>query len=194
MALKTRYSPLQKLSVENVLTSFGELSSPRKLMALIIAGAAVGLILFLPISFFSGKVQSLRREVMSIQKSYGQVVTKIREYQSLKKETESLEQQFGTPVGSLATRLENIGKEVGVKIDQVKEKAPQETDFLGINSIEVRLSNVTLPQLITLLSALENDKESPMRIRRIDVKPRSNNRQMLTVTFEVATFTLRREV
>lgn len=193
MALKTRYSPLQQFSVQNLFTAFGELSSPKKLIAMIIVGFAVAVLLFLPIYFLSGKVQSLRKDITTAQKGHSQVVDKILEYQKLKAETDALEGRFGSPAGSLASRVESTAKEAGVNVDQVKEKAPQETDFLGINSLEVKLSNVSLQQLTELLFDLENDKSSPMRVRRLQIKPKFNNRQALDVTFEVATFTLRKE-
>jgi len=193
MALKTRYSPLQHFSIQNLFTAFGELSAPRKLVMTLVVSGAVGMLLFLPIYFLSGNIQSLRRDITAAQKGHSQVLDKIAEYRKIKSETDALESRFGTAVGSLASRVENTAKQAGVNVDQVKEKAPQETDFLGINSLEVKLSNVSLQQLTDLLLSLENDKTSPMRVRRIQIKPKANNRQALDVTFEVATFTLRKE-
>ncbi len=194
MALKTRYSPLQHFSLDNVMTSFGELSPARKILALGVVAAVLALLLFLPLSLLSGKVSSLKKDIASAQKGAAQVADKIAEYQRIKMETEALEGRFGKAGGSLTTRIENAAKQSNLTVDQVKEKAPTETDYLEINSLEVKISNVGLKPLLELLYNLENDKSSPMRVRRIQVKPRNNNRQILDVSFEVATFSVKKEI
>lgn len=194
MALKTRYSPLQHFSMDNLMTAFAELSTERKVAALVVLGLVIVLILFLPLSLVSGKVSSLRKEISSGQKGYAQVVEKAEEYKRTKDEIEALESRFGRTGGALTTRIESAANQVGLNVDQVKEKAPQETDYLEINSLEVKLSNVVLSQLMDLLFGLENDRTSPMQIRKIQIKPKTNNRQILNVSFEVATFTVKKEI
>lgn len=194
MALKTRYSPLQHFSLDNVLTAFGELSPPKKLLALAAVAALLALILFLPLSLLSGKVSSLKKDIANAQKGAAQVADKIAEYRRVKAETDALEARFGRAGGSLTTRIEGAAKLSNLTVDQVKERAPTETDYLEINSLEVKISNVGLTALLEFLYNLENDKSAPMRIRRIQIKPRNNNRQILDVSFEVATFAVKKEI
>lgn len=194
MALKTKYSPLQRFSMDNLLTAFADLSPERKMVALGVVGIVVILIVFLPLSIVSGKVSSLKKEISSAQKGYGQVIEKAAEYKRTEAEIKAIESRFGRPGGALTTRIETAAKQVGLTVDQVKEKAPQETDYLEINSLEVKISNVVLSQLLDLLYDLENDETSPMRIRRIQIKPRTRNRQILDVSFEVATFAVKKEM
>lgn len=193
MALKTKYSPLQHFSLDNLFTSLGELSPRNKILALVLVGAVFVLILFLPVSLLSGKIKSLEREIASAQKGYLQVQDKLSEYEQIRAEIEGLEKQFGPGGGSLSSRIESIAKESGISVDQVREKAPQETDYLEINSLEVKLSNISIQQLMEFLYNLENDKASPVRLRRIQIKPRFSNRQLLDVSCEVATFILKKE-
>jgi hypothetical protein len=195
MALKTKYSPLQHFSVENLFAAFGGLSQRNKIVALATVGFLFFMILFLPISLFSGKVNSLRREVTTAQKAYSQVSDKVAEYQKARDEITALESQFGSgTAGSLTSRVEGLAKDQGITVDQMREKAPQETDYMEINSIEVKLSNISLSQLLDFIYNLENDKTSPMRVRRIEIKPKSGNRQQLDVSCDVATFVLKKEV
>lgn len=194
MALKTRYSPLQHFSLDNFLTAFGELSPPRKLLALGVIAAILVLILFLPLSLVSGKIASLQKDIASAQKGALQVADKIAEYRKVKAETDVLEKRFGRAGGALTTKIENAAKQSNLTVDQVKERAPTETDYLEINSLEVKLSNVALNSLLEFLHTLETDKASPMRVRRIQIKPKLNNRQILDVTFEVATFIVKKEI
>lgn len=194
MALKTRYSPLQHFSLDNLFTSFGELSPGNKVIALVVVGLVVILILFLPLSLVSGKVGSLRKEITTAQKGHLQVMDRITEYEKVRKEIASLEKRFEGGGGSLTSRVETIARESGMTVDQVREKAPQETDFLEINSIEVKLSNVSLSQLMEFLYNLESGQASPLRLRRIQIKPKFGNRQNLDVSCEVASFVLKKEV
>ena len=194
MALKTKYSPLQHFSVDNLFNAYGDLSSRNKLISLAVVGAILFLILFIPLSLLSGKVASLKKEITVAQKGYRQVEEKVMEYEKTRTKITELESQFGPSTGSLTTRIEALAKESGVTVDQLKEKAPQETDFLGINSIEVKLLNVSLQQAIDFFSKIEGEQASPMRVRRVQIKPKGTNRQVLDVSCEVATFVLRKEV
>lgn len=195
MALKTRYSPLQHFSLDNLFAFFAELPPVQKGIALAVVGLVVVLVLFLPLSLVTGKVGSLKKDITSAQKGYSQVMDKIAAYEKAKSEIEVLEAQVGRGGGgALTTRIENLAKQAGLNVDQVKDKAPTETDYLEINSLEVKISNVTLQQLLELLYNVENDKSAPMRVRRIQIKPKSNNRQILDVSFEVATFAVKKEV
>ena len=194
MALKTKYSPLQHLSLDNLFTSLGDLSPRNKMVVLVIAGLGLVLVLFLPLSLVSRNINSLKKEVAAAQKGYVQVVDKIAEYEKVRREIGDLEKRVGTGEGSLSTRVEGVAKEAGMTVDQVREKAAQETDFLEINSIEVKLSNVSLSQLVEFLYNLESNKTSPIRLRRLQVKPKFSNRQLLDVSCDVATFVLKKEV
>lgn len=194
MAIKTKYSPLQHMSLDNLFTALGELSPRNKAIALGTTAVLLLLILFLPLSLLSGKVKTLKKEIQTAQKGYSQVVDRVTEYQRIQSEIEELEKRFGGSGGALTSRIEAIARESGIAVDQMREKPPQETDYLEITSIEVKLSNISISQLMEFLFNLENDRSSPMRLRRIQVKPKSNNRQLLDVSCEVATFVLRKEV
>jgi type II secretion system (T2SS) protein M len=195
VALKTRFSPLQNLSLDNFLSAFAELSPSRKLLALAVVAALAVLLLFLPLSLASRKITSLKRDISSAQKGYLQVADKIAEYQKVKADTDALDNRFGRAGGgSLSTRIENAAKQSNLTVDQVKEKAPTETDYLEINSLDVTLKNIDLKSLMDFLYNLENDRTAPMRVRRIQIKPRFNNRQVMDVSFEVATFAIKKEI
>lgn len=195
MALKTKYSPLQKFSFDNLFLAYGESSSRNKTIILAIVAIALVLVLFLPLSLVFRKVDSLKKEIAKAEKGYSQVLDKIAVYEKIKREMEVLEKKFGSGAGgSLTTRIEGIARDSGLTVDQMKEKAPQETDYLEINSIEIKLSNVGLSQLLDFFNKIENDPTAPMRVRKVQIKPKSNNRQLLTVSCDVATFTLKKEI
>lgn len=193
MALKTRYSPLQHFTLDNVYTTFDELSPSNKIVALISVGVAILLVLFLPLSLLSGKVSSLKKEVTVAQKGAKQIEDRILDYQKARAQLDEVEAKLGRVSGSLTSRVDAIAKQAGLTVDQLREKPPQELDFMEINSIEVKLASVSLQQLIDFLQGIESDQASLMRVRKIEIKPKYANRQLLEASFELATFALKRE-
>lgn len=194
MALKTKYSPLQHFSMDNLLTAFGDLPSRNKLIVLAMGGLVLILVLLLPMSLFSGRINSLQKEITASQRAFRQVNEKLAVYEKVKKDLSAIDRRFsGGGGGSLTSRIEAVARQSNLTVDQLTEKAPQETDFMEISSIEVKLSNISLSQLMEFLYNVENNKTSQMRIRRIQIKTKYANRQALDVTCEVATFALRKE-
>ncbi len=194
MALKTRYSPLQQFSLVNIFNSYADLSSRSRIAALVGIGFLILLLIGLPISLVTGKITGLKKDIASAQKSFLQVSEKVESYQAVKAEVALIEEKYGRPLGgSLSSRVENLAKTAGLKVD-IREKPNQETEFLEINSVEVRLSQVPLSDVVQLIHDLEADKLTPMQIRRLQMKVKGNNRQQMDASFDVATFTLKKEV
>lgn len=192
MALKTKYSPLQRFSLENLYNAFAGMAPREKSVALAGLGLLVLMVLFLPFSLVSGKLRSMQREIASAQQGSREVVQKIADYRKAKAEIASLERRFGEG-GGLTTRVEGAAKKVSLTVDQLKERAPQETDFLSISTVEVKISNANLAQLVDFFREIENDPRQMMRFRRIQMKPKTTNRQLLDISCEIATFALRKE-
>lgn len=193
MALKLKYSPLQKMSLENLYTAYTNLSPRNRLVALGVGIGVIGFVLLAPLSFISGQLNSLKKEIISGQKGQRQVASKIKEYEQVKAEIGEMERVFRGGEGSLTSRLEGIAREVGLTLNQLKEKSPQETDYLEINSVEVKITEASLPQLLDFFYKLENTSTGLMRIRSVQMRPRLNNRSLLDVSCEVATFVLKKE-
>lgn len=194
MALKTRYSPLQHFSLDNVYNSFVELPPKNRLVALGIVGLILVLLLFLPLSLASGRIGKLRREIGTAKKGYRDVMVKVQEYEKAKAGLAEIEAMLGGNVGSLTSKVEGMAKDSGLQVSQLKEKPSQETDYLEISSAELRLAGVGLGQLVDFLTAVEQDRSGVLRLRRIQVKPKFSNRQLLDVNCEIATFTVRKEI
>jgi general secretion pathway protein M len=57
-------------------------------------------------------------------------------------------------------------------------------------SVEVKMEGVTLEQLVRYLHQVENSPQL-LKIKRLEIKPRFDNRQILTATFRVSAFTLK---
>ncbi len=192
MALKTKDSPLQHLSLENFYNAFLGLDPREKIFVLVGIGVLTLLLLFLPFSLVSGKMRSMQREVAAMEGGYRDVVAKIQEYQAAQREIQEIERKFGGG-GSMSGKVEGAAKKAGLAVDQLKERAPQESDFFEVNAVDVKISGATLQQLIDFVHEIENDPASLMRFRRIQIKPRFANRQLLDLNCEIASFQLKRE-
>ncbi len=194
MALKTRYSPLQQFSFANLFNAYADLSSRGRLVAMGVVIALLAISLGVPISLVTAKITGLKKEITTAQKGYLQVSEKIDAYKDVKGQLSVIEEKYGRPLGgSLSSRVENLAKQLELKVD-IREKPNQETEFLEINSVEVRLSQVGLSDIIQLIHDLEADKLTPMQIRRVQIKTKGANRQQMDASFDVATFTLKKEV
>jgi len=57
----------------------------------------------------------------------------------------------------------------------------------------VRLSKVTLPQLIDFLYSIEYDKTRLLRVKELRLRTRFDNKQLFDVSFQVSTYRLQQE-
>ncbi len=193
MALKTKYSPLQKMSLENLYTAYENLSPRDRIVALVAGVGILCVVLLLPLSVISRQLTSLKKDIASGQKGFRQVAAKVKEYEVTKAEIAQLERQFRGGEGSLTSRVEGIAKDAGVTLNQLREKSPQETDYLEIASVEAKITEASLPQLIDFFYKIEHAPSGLMRVQSLEIKPRLNNRNVLDVSCEIATFSIKKE-
>ena len=194
MALKTRYSLLSKVSLENIYNSFIALSPQGRVVALSVGGFILVLLILLPTSLMSGKIASLQREISSSQDTLRQISDKLTEYQNLKTSIEDMERSFGVGVGSLATSIEGIATKSNVRsnMDSLRGKPAIDTEDLAGEAVELRLSKLTLSQLIDFLYNVEHNTNGFMKVTKIEVRPMYSNRGLLDVSCEIANYTLKK--
>ena len=95
---------------------------------------------------------------------------------------------------AIFSRLEEVARQTGVqnKIQSMKPTISPPNEAYREESVEIKMEGVTLEQLIPYLHQVENSPQV-LKIKRLDIKPRTDNRQILTVTFRVSVFTLKEE-
>lgn len=185
-------SPFQRLSIESLYHAFNGLAPREKWMALGGMALVIILLLFLPMSLVSGKLRSMQHHISEAQKGFLEVRKKIQEYQASQKEIQAIEKSLGQG-GSLTGRVESVANQVGISVKQLTEKPPQDTDFLEIHSVEVQLVGTTIKQLMDFLFEIEHETNQTLRVRRLQIKTKYANRQLLDVSCEIATFVMRKE-
>ncbi|MDO8461738.1 MAG: hypothetical protein Q7S98_02640 [Deltaproteobacteria bacterium] len=194
MALKTKYSLLSHFSVENLYNSFVALSPQNRLVAMGVGGFVVILLVLLPISIMSSKVGSLQREIGSSQDSVRQIAEKLEEYQKLKEAIDQMERSLGVGISSLPSAIETVASKNNLRsnLDSLRGKPNVDTDFLEGQAVELKLSRVSLTQLVDFLYSVENYPSGLMKITKIQIRPMYSNRALLDVSLEIANYTLKK--
>jgi general secretion pathway protein M len=128
----------------------------------------------------AGKTEELR-EVLALQ----------QEYSRLKEKTKFLERMVqSTPGFSLLSFLENLATRNQVKgqIAYMKPVTTPASERYRESSVEMKLENITLKQLVDYLYGIEESKES-IRIKRLNVM-KNKETALLDVTLQASTFEL----
>ena len=91
---------------------------------------------------------------------------------------------------SIFSRLEELARNTGTrdKILHMRPTASSPSEAYEEESVEIKMEGVTLEELQTYLYEIEQSPQF-LKIKRLSIKPRLNNRQLLSVTFRVSTFT-----
>lgn len=195
MSIKLRYSPLKKPSFENLYHFLTGLSLREQL---IVTGASILLIVLLvvlPLSMVSGKVNKLKKGISKSQSKSSEVIGKVSEYENIKAEIKDLEGKFGRGVSAMTTTVESLLRKADLQknIKVLKEKPMVPGDRFTEKPVELKLKNVSLQKLVDLLYEIESYPDALLRIRSLQVKPRYSNRSLLNVSLDVANITLREE-
>src|SRR5262245_20675046 len=116
-----------------------------------------------------------------------------QEYQRQKTVVDSINSQLKKQQKlSIFSRLEELASKSGIrhKILYMKPTVTTPSEVYNEESVEVKMEGVTLQQLLRYLHQIENSPQL-LKIKRLEIKPRFDNRQILTATFRVSAFTLK---
>ncbi|MCB1214639.1 MAG: type II secretion system protein M [Deltaproteobacteria bacterium] len=186
----SKLSLKDKLHLEELSQRFFSLAPREQLAVLIGIGLLVIFLLVLPITCASSKLSELENEMQDHQKNVAKIQQKIKEYESaqallhqLESSTKSSSQvQLTTLIESLANK-HNIGS----KIERLDEKEKETGEGVGEKTLSVSMSQLSLSQLVEFFYFLEDQKDLKLKIQRLELKPRYDNRRLFDVTFEVVT-------
>ena len=165
---------------------------------LFIGGAGAALILFLvfkltidPLFKYSTE---LDRQIVTARRQLNELRTMQQEYQRQKSMVDSINSQLKKqPNIPIRSRLDELAAQTGIRnkilqINTVASTTPSE--MYNEELVEVKIDGVTLEQLVRYLHQVENSPQL-LKIKFLDIKPRMDNRQILTATFLVSAFTLK---
>lgn len=193
MSVKSRYPFLERLNLSSLYNIFLGLPPERQTLAIVGGIVALSFIILLPISLSSSKISNMEKLLGKHKKEMGDIVYEIEEYDRAKTRlemmTENLKTGFDT---ALSTTLESAAGRIGIQgsIESLKEKPVVPTELFDELAVEVRLSKVTLEQLIDFLHSVENDRSKLLRVKDLRMKTRFDNKQLFDVSFQVSTYRL----
>jgi general secretion pathway protein M len=175
--------------------NFWQNMQPRERM--FIAGAGAALVLFLifklgidPAFKYSA---DLDRQIVAARRQLADLRTMQQEYQRQKSVVDGINNQLKRqPNFAIFSRLEELAGQTGIrsKILHMKPTVATPNEVYNEESVEVKMEGVTLEQLVRYLHQVENSPQL-LKIKRLEIRPRFDNRQILAATFRVSAFTLK---
>jgi general secretion pathway protein M len=164
---------------------------------LFIGGVGAALVLFLVFEFVIDPLfkhsANFDRQIVTTRRQLAELRTMQQEYQRQKSVVDSINTQLKKQQNfSIFSRLEEFAGQTGIrnKILYMKPTVSTPSEVYNEESVEVKMEGVTLEQLVRYLHQIENSPQL-LKVKRLELKPHIENRQILTATFRVSAFTLK---
>ena len=175
--------------------NFWQNTQPRE--RLFLGGAGAVLLLFLIFKFAIDPLvkhsADLDRQIVAARRQLVELRTMQQEYQRQKTVVDTINSQLKKQQNfAIFSRLEEFAGQTGIrnKILYMKPTVSTPSEVYNEESVEIKMEGVTLEQLVRYLHYIENSPQL-LKIKRLEIKPRFDNRQILTATFRVSAFTLK---
>ncbi len=193
MALKLGNIDLSQLKLANLYNTYLGMTSRDQTVALIVVGIILVLVVALPVTVASGKIDRLKQDLAKSSTQLKDLERAIGRYQDAQTELRAKEQQLSGGFDSaVATTLEGLASKAGIadRIDSLKEKPSATSDIVDEVAVDVRIKKVSLSELVSYLQSIEQDPDKLLRLSMLDIKPRYDNKKELDVSFAVSTYRL----
>ena len=158
-----------------------------------------GIVVFILLLFVFGFTPAVKRMEMldrlSIRKrtELKEIVKLKEEYLSQKSVIDRINKELSKKRKGFAifSFLEETANNLGIKGNIISMKPSNAVigDLYKESSIEIRVEGITLKQLTEYLYKIENT-DQVLKIKRLKIKPRTENPRIVNVTFKVSTFDL----
>lgn len=167
----------------------------REKMIVLLGIAILALILFYHFGWVSAqtKLEQWTHRINVKEKELQEIVKLSEQYLKLKQEMEKGKKDFlqegkDFPIFSF---LEDLSAKTGVKsnIIYMKPSTTSLSELYKESSVEIKLEGVTLKQITDYLYRIENS-DKVLKIKKVNIRPKSQNRQLLDITFLVSAFYL----
>ena len=196
MPVKSKYAIFERFNVQTLYNTFLGLQPREQIIAIIVVGFVLLLVVVMPISLASGKISKLEKTLQTSKEQINDVVREIADYNREKSQLTSVETLLKAGFDtSISTTIENFASQSGIKenVDSLKERPITPSDIFDEASVDVRMSKISLDQLVEFLYKIESERTRILRIKQLQIKPRFDNRKLLDVSFQVATYKLSAE-
>ena len=194
MAGLSKYSLLNRFNFEDLYNAFLNLEQRQQVASLL--GAFIFLIVctVVPITCASSKISQLEGEYEKGEKTNKELMSKLASYQAANVKLDSLKQKLkNSGGGSLNATIESIANELGIKgnVDRLRPVTLGATDFFEEEAVDGAINRLTLDQVVNFLVRVKNYEAMPLKIKKLEIRPKYNKRSELNVTFQVSTLRLK---
>lgn len=196
MAGPSKYSLMGRINFEDLYNAFLALEQRNQIFW--VSGGVVLLIFLLvfPITCATSKLGQMEKDFEKENKTTVKLLEKVQNYQNSKKQVEELKSELASNSGgSLTTLIESIAKELEIaeNINRLKPITLGSTDYYEEEGVDGVLTRVELQPLLQFLHKIETSEATPLRIKKLTIKPEYRNRMELTATFQVSTLKIKEE-
>lgn len=167
--------------------------SGRERLVLIVGGVATALVLFFQfgLSPARARLKTLDRLVVQQERDVQEMKAVRETYLARKAVMEELNNSLSRRGKDFAilSFLEDLAIKAGVKSNIIYMKPALSTagELYRESSVEMKLEGITLQQLLQYLYQIEHAPQL-LRVRRLHIRPRFANPDILDITFQVSTF------
>jgi type II secretory pathway component PulM len=167
--------------------------TPREQKVLLLAGCAlVAILVYLAVDSALQRYRDLDRDI-ALQTEELTKVSRLREqYVQTHAQLETIQAKLAGQKNtfSLLSFIEDLAKKENIreKIGSVKPKTLPLNDQYDENMLELQVDDITLVQLVDFIYQIEHSGPV-LKVKRLRIKSRYNDRNLLNVTMQVTTFT-----
>lgn len=193
MALKWHSSFLKRLNIESLYNTFLGLNPREQIFVLIGAGVLIFIVFGLPLGLASSKLSSLEQEIVEGREKQREIARHLGQYQEFYGRLKGIESKIAKGFDStITTTMATVAEKSGIKdrIQSIRDKGATSSELFDKISVEVKLTKITVSQLMDYLYNIEQHPELFLRLDQIRIKRRFDNRQLLDVTLEASTYRL----
>ncbi|HKY63241.1 MAG TPA: hypothetical protein VJR29_07460 [bacterium] len=191
MAKSGKYSLKERLNIEELYNTFLGLGPREQVLSAVGIGIVLLLLIVIPVACASSRLSKLEKQIDSHEKNVSKVVDKLGEYQQAQSKFKAVEGRIRPKSQvQLTTKLESLATQSGIgqNIDSLKEMPGTPGEDFEEVVVAVRLSRLPLSQLVEFLYGIESQNDLSLKIKRLQLKPRYDNRQQFDANFEVSTY------
>lgn len=193
MGLKISNAFLSRFNFGGLYNTFLGLQQREQMFALIGVGFILLLLIGLPLSLASGKLGGLEEEIQNSRQTQRDIVRALERYEGTKEKWKLIEGQMSKGFdATITTTMATIAEKLSIKnrLDNIQDRGSIPSDFYDEVSVEVRLSQLSLPQVIEYLYNVEHNSTALLKIKEIRIKRRYDNKQLLDVSLLASTYRL----
>lgn len=175
---------------ERILQTWSDLSSRERVLLLGVGSLAVVMFLyFLVVTPFLTASNRAREEAQGSEKQLEAMVKMREQYDALHQRVSSVEDRIKKDKArrNMLTLLESLAAKSSAKVDSMQERRGDTNDAYREKKVEVSLKNVTLEQTVNYLHSIES-ADQLFTIKSMRIRTRSDNSNLLDVTFTVSSF------